>query len=231
MTLRITVKISDPAPRVPLWRYKDDLELWGAVRDAVDPQNPGGFAGAPAVFVLRETAVKLTDVWQKFLIAINIGMEAQYVSTLLGNTKAFTNATGFPGKKNYILNEDLDANEYPRFDKSRTCARSVFTGTKDGDFLIPDMLDGNQPPPEPLVINPRAYPWLFFAANNISAEGSIFPFANGAYYDWTPDPTKPYSFLPHVVEFENGKNPVRIPLSNLIQLPLGSRVPSPYIER
>ena len=231
MTLRISIDISEPIPTVPLWRYKDDIELWGAVRDAVDPNNPDSFAGAPAVFILHTTSVKLTESWQTYLVNTNPSMQAQHVSALLGNAKAFSNGTGFPGRKNFIVNVDLDKNEFPRFDKSRTCARSIFTGRKDGDFLIPEMLDGTQSPPLAEVINPRTHPWLFFTANNISPGGSIFPFANGGLYDWSPDPIKPFSYLPHVVEFESGRNPVRIPLSNLVQLSPGSRVPSPYFER
>lgn len=223
------------------WRFKDDVEQDGYTRKIVNPDHPDWdempddevvtLRGAPAVFVLHESPVLLTKAWQEYLVTINPGMERRHVAALLGYRKAFSNGkqNGFNDEvphANYILGQDLSASSLPRFDKCRTCARAVFKGAVDGNFLVPEMMDGNKAPPA--GVTPKTHPHLFFTANNINAGGDVYPFPNGALYNWTPDLHKPYVFMPHVVKFINGASPVRIPLKNLVRV---DRWTSPYIER
>ena len=184
-------------------------------------QVPPVLNGAPAVFPLGGEAVVLTRLWQNYLVAINPGMVKTYVGRLLGNTRAFCNGTGFPGRANWIDMADIFL-EYPRFDKVRTCARSTFKGAIDGAYLVPEMLDGTTDPPDPAIINPKLTPWLFFAASNLKRSGTLFPFDNGSTYSWTPDPLKMFSYLPHV----RGKTVIRIPLNHVVKT---DRVESPYL--
>ncbi len=128
----------------------------------------------------------------------------------------------------------------PEFDKVRTCALSVLTGSVSGKHLIVTMLDGSQEPPlkegrsypervedinlDDYLFTPQTHRHLFFVANIIRRDGRTVPFPHGAVYDWTND-GKPYTWLPHVkrAQFE-----VRYPLSKLIQLLPGAEIPSPY---
>ena len=211
------------------FRHKDDLELWGAVRGVVDPGNPNALPGAPAVYVLHESSMTFTRQWQEAMVYWNGGMTAQHIAALFGSSTAFCNGdqNGFNPNiphRNYFTNENLDASSYPKFDKIRTCARSIFRGLVGNGYLIPDMMDGTQPPP--LSVHPSTHPWLFFAANNMNGKGTTFPFAHGGFYNWTPDgPLRPYSFLPNVVKFINGENPIRIATSRVVP---SYQLESPY---
>lgn len=228
--LRDSVNITslESALAVPLWQHKDDIGLKGAPRKC---------APCPAVFPMQDSRVAVTKQWQFFIRGTNYGMSVQHVAALLGPKKAFTNRNPKDRRADHLKGENLDRPD-PEFDKVRTCSLSVMTGIVSGDELIVMMLDGSQPPPlkggrsypqQLEEINPDDYlytPWthryLFFAANIIKRNGKTAPFAKGAVYEWTGD-QRPYSWLPHVSRFE-----VRYPLSNLIELPAGSLIPSPY---
>lgn len=229
-TLTVSVKITavDPDPSIPLWQHKDDMGVFGAPREC---------APCPAVFPLQDTRVAITKQWQFFIRAINYGMRLQHVVALLGPKKAFTNRDPSDLRADYLKGENLDRPD-PEFDKVRTCSLSVMTGTVSNGELIVAMLDGLQPPPlkegrnypeSVQDINPDDYlftPWmhrhLFFAANITKPNGKTVPFANGAVYDWTGD-RRPYSWMPHVSRLE-----VPYALSNLMELPARTPIPSPY---
>ncbi|HET9587999.1 MAG TPA: hypothetical protein VFO91_04335 [Anaerolineales bacterium] len=229
-TLTVSVKISplQRAPSIQHWQHKDDIGVFGMPREC---------APCPAVFPMQDTRVTVTRQWQFFIRAINYKMSLRHVAALFGPQKAFTNRNPSDLRADHLRGENLDRPD-PDFDKVRTCALSVMTGEASGDDLIVTMLDGSQPPPlkegrrypeRVEDINPNDYlftPWthrhFFFAANIIKPDGKTVPFPNGASYDWMGD-RKQYSWMPHVSRFE-----VRYPLSNLIALPAGSPVPSPY---
>jgi hypothetical protein len=215
---------------VPLWQHKDDRGALNEIREC---------APCPAVFMMHEHRVKITKQWQFFIRAINPGMSVQHIAALFGPTKAFTNRPRNDARANHLMGTKLSRPD-PEFDKVRTCALSVLTGTVSGKHLIVTMLDGSQEPPlkegrsypervedinpDDYLFTPQTHRHLFFAANIIRRDGRTVPFPKGAVYDWTND-GKPYTWLPHV---KRGQVEVRYPLSKLIELPPGAEIPSPY---
>src|SRR3972149_3003773 len=76
-------------PVQDLRRHKDDRELWGG-----NWHTERSCAPCPAVHPLLPNSdhkVELTEQWQYFIRAANWGMTLQYVSSLFGAKKAFTN--------------------------------------------------------------------------------------------------------------------------------------------
>ena len=237
--MKVSLRITDPLPQ--LWQHRHDIEL-GGVRPVVDPENPDALKGAPEVFVLLDYSVPVTKQWQFYCRAINPAMAVQHIAALFGDEKAFCNGQGFGNpnnlRANYLLEEDLTF-PLPKFGKVYTCGGSVLAGNVSGSYLIVETLDGNREPPlrpghkypqsvdeinpDDYLFLPETHPWLFLVAVNVKSNGTAFPFANGGVYSWTPDPTRPFSFLPHVSRYE-----VRYPLSKLKKVPLGAPVPSPY---
>lgn len=227
---------SAPAlPSVPLWQHKDDPELGAAAPERVRIPTP-------QVYTLHEKAMAVTEQWQYFIRAINHNMNLKKVSAIFGSRRAFCNLKGFndpqhPPRADYLLRENLDGKD-PEFDKIRTCGLSVMTGQEREGELFVAMLDGSKPPPlkegrsypervqdinvDDYLFIPQTHRHFFFAANIINRRGETVPFPNGAFYDWTGD-GRPYTWLPHVSRFE-----VRYPLANLMQLPAGAAIPSPY---
>lgn len=227
---------SAPAlPSVPLWQHKDDPELGAAAPERVRIPTP-------QVYTLHEKAMAVTEQWQYFIRAINHNMNLKKVSAIFGSRRAFCNLKGFndpqhPPRADYLLRENLDGKD-PEFDKIRTCGLSVMTGKERDGQLFVAMLDGSKSPPlkegrsypervqdinvDDYLFTPQTHRHFFFAANIINRRGETVPFPNGAFYDWTGD-GRPYTWLPHVSRFE-----VRYPLANLMQLPAGAAIPSPY---
>jgi hypothetical protein len=230
------------AERPPLWTHKEDRDVFGRLRDCATDGS-----SCPAVFVLKEPRkkVELTKDWQYYLAAINYNMNPADVATELHYRLAFANQTGLGRealpRRNYLRDKDLTAAEYPRFDKDRTCSRSVMTGTVDGAYLIVTTLDGNQPPPlkpgrsypqrvadinpDDYLYTPQTHRHLFFSANTVgsSSGGSkVYPFPRGATYDWIGDGWR-YTFLPHV-----SCETIRYPLARLRKLGDNEPIPSPY---
>jgi N-acetylmuramoyl-L-alanine amidase len=218
---------------VPLWQHKDDQALRSKA-----PDRP--HVADPAVFMMHESRVEITKQWQFFIRAINYGMKLHHVSQLFGYKKAFTNRHKNDLRADHLQGLNLDRKN-PEFDKVRTCALSVMTGTVSGDHLLVQMMNGSEPPPlkpgrtypeRVEEIDPDAYaftPWthrhLFFAANITKRGGrKISPFPHGAVYDWTND-GRIYSWMPHVAP---AGVKVRYPLSNLVRLEPAAPIPSPY---
>jgi hypothetical protein len=232
----------------PLYMQKEDKEsgIWGGgLRSCA-------VGGCPAVFNLYKDPplkVVLTKQWQYYLIAINYNMTLENISLILDYRLAFANGTGFrkpdTPRRNFILEQDLDAVDengkpaYPKFDKDRTCSRSVMTGTEMGSVLRVAIHDGNGLPPlksgraypqkisdirlEDYLYNPKDHRWMFFAANTVTATrgdtSSVAPFPRGARYEWTGD-NELYTWLPHV-----SRHDIYYPLEYLEKT---NRIPSPY---
>lgn len=243
---------STPVLQTQLWMHKEDTASGIFVGESGTPRlrDCAYEGGCPAVFVLMEPneKVELTQQWQYYLIAINYLMTLQHVADILDYALAFANGTGLTKpdtpRRNYILGVDLDARENPKFDKDRTCSRSVMSGVEVGDYLKITTFNGNNPPPlkagktyprSVAEINPDDYLYhpknvtqrhLFFAANVVASkpggQSSVAPFPRGAIYPWTGD-NLPYTWLPHV-----SRNTIYYPKSKLVKLPLGSPIPSPY---
>ena len=225
-----SAKIIPQPARPPLWQHLDDIGALGRIRDC---------APCPAVYPMNDHKVFITRQWQYFIRAINMGMTLQAVAAKFGAGLAFTNRNRADIRRDWLQEKDLDRPD-PDFDRVRTCALSVMTGTTAGNYLTVKMLSGNIPPPlkpgkqypmavsqinpDDYLYHPRTHRWLFFAANiinAINAGGTVVPFPNGAVYDWFG--VRPVTFMPHVSRFE-----VRYPLSKLERVPDGAPIPSPY---
>ena len=226
----------------PLWRHKNDHEL-GVL--AVQREF-GNLNAVPEVYTLDDRGMALTKQWQFFIYAINYNMDIKKISAIFGTRRAFTNKKGFPSKPHdppradWFLGENLGAPN-PEFDKTRTCARSVMTGSVVGDKLRVKMLDGNLPPPlkvgrtyperiedvdkDDYLYTPWTHRFYFFAANTVDIRGetSAFP-KGGKYAEWIGDDAM-YTWLPHVSKF-----PILYPLSKLENVPAGEAIPSPYSD-
>lgn len=229
-----------PGPQTQLYQFGEDQQVFGEVRECASP-------GCPAVMVLNDAPDTVFDQqWQFFLYAINPGMAPNAIANLMGATTALMNNTGIGDpndpRANYITGEDLGAPD-PRLDKLRTFARNIHTGVEVGENLQVRTFDGNNPPPlkpgrsypnslaevnpDDYLMTPRTNLEMFLVCNNIrnrpGGQTSIFPFDNGASYDWTPDPTEIYSFFPLVSRFT-----ILSPLRFWNKLPPGSPLPSYY---
>jgi hypothetical protein len=228
-------------PQIQYYQHREDKEVFGYIR-------PCAVGGCPAVFVLLEPQLKveMTKDWQYYLIAINYGMALVDISAILDYRLAFANGTGLTKpdqpRRDYILEKNLNSPENPKLDKDRTCSRSILTGIEVGDYLKLNTMDGNNPPPmkpgkprpqtiaeiriEDYLYNPRENREMFLVANTVSVKEkgntSVAPFPRGAIYDWTKD-NLPYTFLPHV-----SRQVIYYSLKNLIKIPLGNTIPSPY---
>ena len=170
--------------------------------------------GFPMVWVFSGASMDLTREWQYYLRAINPGMTPEKVCAVLGYRRAFTNQNGFGNvddpRRNYILNEDLDANELPKFDKVRTCGMAELEMISG----VVTMMDGTKPPPlkpgvsqpetlrdatlEKYLFTPRGNPSLFFACVSTGSDLNPNPFPQGVTYPWYKGGTTPVVFLPHV---------------------------------
>lgn len=231
-----TSAITQPVPPVQLYMQKEDTGVFGGIRSC---------APCPAVFVLKtEPHVFLTKQWQYFLIAINYSMDLGSVASLLHYRYAFCNFTGFGDptdlRANFITGHNMFYKS-PQFDKVRTCSRNVLTGTEVGGFLKVKTFDSRNPPPlkpgkdypktiseinpDDYLFMPRTHREMFLVANVVMSDGRVMQFPRGGLYEWTGD-NDPYSFLPHISNPDYGS--VLYPLKNLIKLPLGSPIPSPY---
>lgn len=219
---------------IPLWMVKEDREIFGRIRYC---------APCPAVITLKDDPHAIFNKqWQFFYRAINYNIPLNYISQNYGDSLAFFNGSGFPERRDWVNGgiED-EGKDDPNADKVRTCVRNVVTGVKVGTYLKIETFDSQLLPPlklgrsypetvEQINVNdyaivPRTHRWMFVVENIVNRAGLVKPFDNGANYDWTG--TNDYfTFLPLISNHKYGD--VLYPLVNLVELPLGSPIPSPY---
>lgn len=228
MTLQITANFGFTYPqdiqyyRVPHdierknWNTKDFLYMGDGYRDGpvrqpvinADDSLPEVYRLDPDIHVILDCA------WQRLWRDLNPMLSDRRWSSLLGNALAWTNNTGFPGKRNCITGEDSDE-QFPRFDQQRTCGGAIHTGIeRSGMLLIDSMLvDNRVPTVEEVLDNPSFWYW----GTSINPHGKINLIPrlgiDGNYY-----PVR----VPNVT-----KTQVFLPLNELHKLPLGSEIPSP----
>lgn len=202
-----------------LYRVKHDYEL-----------HPNGdFLARPAeVFRLDpQHYTKLTEAWQRFWHA-RIEDEMRHIATaaqiidawryLTHSERAFTNGQGPDLRRDYITGERLDQ-PLPGL-SSLICGGNVLAGVEQGDELIVETLDGNQPPP--MGITRATHPHLI-QYGTVSTKQKL---ANGSYKVTKFTVAKMMGCNAPVPILANRE--VRIKLSMLVKLPLESPVPSPY---
>jgi hypothetical protein len=114
-----------PSPRVPLWRHKDDREIWGYVRSC---------APCPAVWPMSDHKVPITKQWQFFIRAINWLMSLQHVAAKFGPKLALTNRKPDDIRRDWLRGLNLDRPD-PDFDRVRTMSHAALTGTPGFSLL------------------------------------------------------------------------------------------------
>lgn len=168
----------------------------------------------PAVYRLDpDYHVVLDCACQKLWRELNPNLSNKKWSTLLGNGLAWTNNTGFPGKRNCITGEEL-SKPFPRFDQMRICAGAIVTGVEKSGFLTIESIRPEKIPPTSEVL---AKPWLWYWGTSINPKGgrNIIPRQgiDGKFYGVK---------VPIITSFL-----AILPLSQLHKLPLGFIPPSP----
>ena len=187
-----SVEIPTLTPDLATHRVLSDAEAWNGAYLRL-------FYPAPAVWYLRDEQLPITEQWQYYLAAINYGMQLQYVSALMDDTKAFCNGLGLGGsipRRDYIMRENMTAAELPKFSKSYVCTGAQVRLVNG----VVDAMDITQPPkvktgrslpthisqvtPDIYEYLPQTHPHLFYAAVITSDKGNLTPFPNGAVYSW-----------------------------------------------
>ena len=101
----------------------------------------------------------LAEKHQRLWKNINPELSGIKWRTLLGNTLAWTNQSGFPGRRDYINNMDMDKS-LPNFDAARVNGGMIVQITLDGATAwVDSLLTGNtvQTPEE--FLNTRRWSW------------------------------------------------------------------------
>lgn len=193
------------------WTYRGDGVGGGPVRKTVIDNNqplPEVYRAMPS----HETTINCDWLW--LWRKLNPELSDEKFCTLLGNTYAFTNRTGFPGRKNCILRIDMSAND-PAFHAPLICGGALLKGREEsGYLLIEGMLTRNPVPTAEWVLE---RPWLWFYGVSINTNG-VNRYMNKLGVDGQPHPIR----IPILTEY-----PIKMPLAWLDRLPLGFIPPNP----
>lgn len=222
MTLPITITVGQTLPlSVQLWRIPHDCERIdvqvgnfryggngyraGRVRAAVaNSGNP-----MPEVYrVSPDQTTPIGEAHQWLWRGINPDLSNEKFCTLFGNTLAWTNGTGFPGRRNYILQKDMDK-ELPRFHAAIINGGAVVEGEERyGQVYIRSMLiSGSVPFSGELLDDPR----LWFWGTSVNVRGEI-NYITRLGVDGQYHPVR----VPILTKF-----PIWLPASELHKLPPG----------
>lgn len=205
MDIRIELKTNKTENLPQLYWLKHDPERGGIWRTKV-----------PEVFPLSDQTIRLTKYWQYLTFYLNPGMEPKKWRVLYGYYTAFTNQgagydrPGDPPKQDWINMRDLLATDVPRFPKIILCGGALVTGKEENGKLWIEYIDYNLPPPEAKTVPI----WKKFCALSIVDKDTFsrFPYCDGRDV-WIP-------IL--------GKEPIGIPLQDLIKLDMNKPLPNPY---
>jgi hypothetical protein len=105
--------------------YKGDL-TGGEPRKIYSGDGVQIMKAFPEVYRLKPDHHTVLDCyWQGIWRDLNPMLSDGKWSTLLGNSLAWTNGTGFPDHRNCITGEEPDA-PFPRFDAPRACGGAIF---------------------------------------------------------------------------------------------------------
>lgn len=165
-----------PAPRFIGWRFPHDTERTNYDLKQWDYPGNGPVrlvakeSGKPEVYRVGDWVTLLSPAWVRLWRDLNPELDDKHFCTLLDNHLAWTNNTGWPGRKNIILGTDLDQKD-PAFHACLINGGAYLQGFVAGDYLYPDTLrTGGVVPPADVVLS---MPWLWFWGTNITPEGRI----------------------------------------------------------
>jgi hypothetical protein len=185
--------------------YRGDGHHDGHVRDVVTNSNQT----LPEVYrLLPDHVTPLSSGWVRLWKDLNPALDVEHFGTLLGNTVAWTNGTGWPGRKNVLLGENLDQAD-PAFDHPRLCGGALLKGAEwNGTLFIQSMLVSDPVPAADYVLD---RPWLWYWGTQIAPSGNV-TYIQRTGMDGRLHPVR----IPLVT-----KLPVYLPIAWLDKLPLG----------
>jgi len=154
------------------WVYKGDGYHSGPVRGTVvnNPENPLK-KGMPEVYrVYPQHQTPLNCDWQWFWRELNPELTDKSFCTLLGGGLAWMNNTGFPGRKNCILQEDTEQ-KYPAFHSPIINGGATLKGVERNGYLLIDGLLTSETIPDPMQTIEKF--WLWYWGTTVTKTGRV----------------------------------------------------------
>lgn len=250
-----SIQIQQIEPQQQLYQIGDDIKFFGKRRDCSSGGCPSVavlYDQADTVFT-KDLQYYLIAI----NLGENPGepnMKLNNISNTMGTAALLMNKTGAgaPDRRDWILEENLTAPKDCQLDKLRSMCLNTHKGWDDGVYAYLETMDGNSPPQ--MAINPSTglpyprpqsiseivphhylmlpsnpiYRPLFLDLTNVKWKPDTQsldygPFDNGITRSWIGD-KRPHTFFP----FISKRGPVKIPLSKLNKITLGSSFPSPF---
>lgn len=154
------------------WVYMGDGYRNGPVRGTVlhNPDNPQK-RGMPEVYrVYPDHQTPINCDWLWLWRELNPMLSDERFCVLLGNGLAWTNNTGFPGRKNCILQKNMDAKD-PAFHAPIINGGATLKGVeRNGYLLIDGMLISDKVPDAQWVLERK---WLWYYGTTVLATGQV----------------------------------------------------------
>lgn len=173
--------VKDGVPRVQLWRVPHDIERYNVDEDDYR------YAGARVGVVRRTIRISGTSRPEIFRTypdhTTPIGEGHQWLwrnanpelsggkwAGLLGNTLAWTNQSGFPGRRDYVNRRDMTQG-LPNFDAARVNGGQILEGIEDGDKVwLKSLLTSDPIPSVESFLGSKLWAWGI----SISPSGNIY---------------------------------------------------------
>lgn len=187
----------------------------------------------PEVFRLNPFHhVVLTEPIQWLWRNMNPHLTIAQMTALMGNTLAFTNGTGVPGRNNYLTGDVSPTQKDPRFDQARICGGTILkekyikpnmpynipqvSETRRGDVIYFEAIDTREPLPTAYEVMERG---LYFEAVNVAKGPDGKPVIHKMKSNWGVP-----VYVPLLVSQDS-----YYPVELCTKLPAGVAVlPSPY---
>lgn len=160
-TERVNVNAGD-------YRYRPNVGMTG--RGPVRQEIVNAGVARPEIFrVFPSQTTPIGEAHQWLWRNINYELSATRHCTLYGNKLAWTNQTGFPGRRNYVLQQDMTA-QLPTFHAALLNGGQVVEGEeRDGRVYIRSLLISDPVPSASDVLASRLWGW----GTSINPEGEI----------------------------------------------------------
>lgn len=191
-------------------RYRGNGIWTGPVRDAVladDDENPTRAPMPEVNRVLPDQTTPLHDWAIRLYRAMNDELSDEKFCTLFGNKLFLTNGTGWPGRRNIILGQDLNAG-FPNFHAPLVTGGALFKGREVNGWLEIENIRYNQPVTLEYVLE---RPWLWFWGTSVTSTGRV---------NMIVRKNRQGIYVPVRIPFIT-KYPVRVPLNWLHKLKPG----------
>lgn len=192
------------------WNYGGNGYRFGPVRNTAHMQP------SPEVYRFKDSDMQtpLSCDWLRFWRNMNPMLTDQSFSSLLGSGLAWMNNTGSPPHSNCVIGYVGDEKD-PSFNPMIRNGGQVFKGIEqDGFLMVESLLTSDQIPSAAWVI---AHPWLWGWGVSVRPDGGINYIVRRA-----KDGTMIHVRIPLL-----SRASLKIRLTELHKLPLGSPIPEP----